>query len=140
MSAKYSTSPTLHLAIADSPSYRRGQWLFHLLLGLAAFDLATGGYPLFWVLLPLLPISCYLCRRQPQVGSLLVWNRGRWLLRCAGVEYPIELRRGHCLPWFTFVGWRYLDGRHGVLLLFSDSASGRELRRLRVRLRLQHGV
>ena len=140
MSAKYSTSPTLHLAIADSPGYRRGQWLFHLILGLAAFDLATGGYPLCWLVLPLLPLSCYRYRRQPLVGAMLVWNRGRWALRCVAVEYPIEIERGHCLPWCTFLGWRYLDGGRGALLLFSDSASREELRRLRVRLQLRHGV
>lgn len=140
MSVKYSTSPTLHLAIADSPRYRHCQWLFHLLLGLAALDLAFGGYPFCGLLLPLLPVSCYLHRRQPLVGAILVWHLGQWSLRQAGSECPIEVRRGHCLPWLTCVRWHCPSGKPGVLLLFSDSASRNELRRLRVRLRLQHGV
>ncbi|RLQ21491.1 hypothetical protein DWB85_12075 [Seongchinamella sediminis] len=73
-------------------------------------------------------------------GAVLVWNMGQWSLRQGGVERPIEVVRGHCLPWLTCLGWRSRAGGSGILLLFGDSASRQELRRLRVRLRLQGGV
>ena len=145
MSAKYSTSPTLHLAINESAHYRYCQLGFHLGLLLSLLQLALGGFPVCWALLPLIPLSCYLHRRQRQAGLTLCWQQGRWsLLTDAGRE-TIELQRGHCLPWVTFVQWRPAEGRPAEgrvdrAWLFSDSCPRSQLRRLRVRLRLERVI
>lgn len=140
MSARYSTSPTLHLTIADSSRYRYCQWLGCLTMMLAVINVACRGYPFFWLLLPLLPIACYLNRRQPLAGAELGWQQGQWSLQADGERQLIDLQRGHCLPWVTYLAWRDQVGGRGSLFLFSDSASHQQLRRLRVRLRLQRGI
>jgi len=107
---------------------------------LAVINVACRGYPFFWLLLPLLSIACYLNRRQPLAGAELVWQQGQWSLQADGERQLIDLQRGHCLPWVTYLAWRDQVGGRGSLFLFSDSASHQQLRRLRVRLRLQRGI
>lgn len=141
MSTRYSISPTLHLAIAESRAYRRCQCLFYAAVMLALWELGRGGY-LQQAILATPLILLYLQARwqQPFVGCVIHWRSGEWVLECGSERESIQLLRGHCLPWITFFTWRYESGVCGQAWLFNDSASREELRRLRVRLRLERGV
>ena len=140
MSARYSTSPTLHLAIAESANYRRCQHLLHLALLAALCLLSRGGYPLFVLAMPLVLLSWQHCRQQAQAGWEILWQRGQWRLRAGGYEGEIHIERGHCLPWLTYIQWRDAGGARGRAWLFADCCERQQLRRLRVRLQLQRGV
>jgi hypothetical protein len=78
-----------------------------------------------------------LCR-QPMVGMVVHWRRGRWFLQCGEAESSICLHTSSRIsPLGIYLCWTDdTGGRHGVWL-FSDSAPQDQLRRLRVRLALE---
>lgn len=141
MSAKYSISPTLYLKTAESHLYMRCQGLLIAAVALALFELMLGGYYLLVMVLG----TCLLCFlrfswQQRPVGAVIRWQQGEWTLESGGQVLSIALRRGHCLPWLTFVAWQAEPGKKGQVWLFNDSAPYHDLRRLRVRLRIERGV
>lgn len=141
MSKKFSTSPTLHLTIAESSLHECVRYLFIVAVVLALWELARGGYPIVvvsWT--PMLALLLWRSRRQRHIGVVIRWRRGEWTIESDGQLVPVDLRRAHCLPWLTFMAWQSASGKLGQAWLFNDSAPPCDLRRLRVRLRLERGV
>ena len=140
MSARYSSSPTLHLAIADSRQYR----CLLVALALAAlsslFLLYLRGYP---ELVPaLLPLAAYSLRRlddQVPRECFLYWRQGTWWLERDKVTSQVEVHpRSACLPWVTCLVYTPVPRGHSRRVwIFADSCDRQSLRRLRVRLTLQ---
>ncbi len=154
MSATYSTSPELHLPIAES-RYPRLLAAIFLCLQLAGLGLLARSEAWLWMLavsglLALLLAPCggllltasSFTRRadRPAAPRSLHWRQGRWWLESAGHRRGIVPLRWHCLPWCTYLAWREDGGGRGEVWLFQDSAPRDDLRRLRVRLTLQRGV
>jgi len=141
LSAKFSTSPTLHLQIADSGICRllHHAYLFLLLSSLVL--LCVRGYPLLAVAgVILLPAFGFQLYRQPMAGATLRWAGGRWTLERNGEVVEITPDAASRLtPWVICFCWRQA-GRRQQVWLFADSASARALRRLRVRLNLEGGA
>ena len=139
MSARYSTSPTLHLRIGESKilKYLRLALLLAVLCSL--FLVYLDGYPL--LVLGLSPFVLWLgwqFRTQPFCGALLCCHEGHWSLDCGGGAQPVKLdQRGVCLPWVIYLPLRGIERRRQGLWLFADSASQQDLRLLRVRLALE---
>ena len=139
MSARYSTSPTLHLRIGES---RLRLALYRALCVICAYALwllYARGYAVVVVLLAL--VVAYLLwelRRDPLVGAELRWSQGRWTLERAGLQRMIVLsRRSTATPWVIYLAFADQPaGRGGHLWLYADCASRAQLRRLRVRLTL----
>jgi Membrane-bound toxin component of toxin-antitoxin system len=139
LSAKYSTSPSLRLQIADS---RFCRWLQLGLFAacLCALGLVAGdGRPELAFLL-LVPLFCSLPRLvgQPLAGATLAWRDGRWSLDRGCGQEPVILARGcRATPLSIYIRWQGINGERGDLWLFPDSGLADELRKLRVRLRLE---
>lgn len=139
MSARYSTSPALRLRIAESRICRWLQ-LGHFAACLFALGLiARDGRPeLAFVLL--VPLFCSLPRLcgQAHAGSTLAWRNGRWSLDRGSGQEPVVLAPAcRATPLAIYIRWQAITGESGDLWLFRDSALADELRKLRVRLRLE---
>ena len=141
MSARFSTSPELHLEIAESRVHARLLLGASLAVLCALVALVLRGHVLLACLL--LPWALFLllrARRDSLAGAVLAWRQGRWCLYRGRAAVALEmLPASVSLPWLIYLVWRESAG--GVrrrAWLFSDSASRDGLRRLRVRLRLQH--
>lgn len=140
MSGKYSTSPALHLPIAESRSLRHLQNLLLAALALASLETALRGY--HWLalilLLALIPSRAGM-RRQASAGTCISWRAGQWAVSGPHGSGTITLLRWHRLPWVTYIAWSGPGRRRARAWLFVDSAPRQQLRRLRVRLALQRG-
>ena len=140
MSARYSNSPALHLAIAESALCAGYLRLLALLCCAALWLLFSGGYQGLACGL-ILPCSVLWyggwSTRVPRCR--LLWRSGQWLLSDRAGERPIELQAIPIgLTWLLHLRWReHLSGRHGNLWLFADSLPREQFRQLRVRLNLQ---
>jgi len=141
LSARYSTSPALHLRIAES---RIQRYLCALYLLIYVLGLAWVWYVCrtAWVLGALLVVlaTAFRYRRQALAGSSIGWRAGQWWHESDCGREAIFPIRWHCLPWVTFLAWRDGAGRSISLWLFADSADREMLRRLRVRLALERRV
>ena len=107
MSPRSSTSPKLHLPIAESRRARYLQ-LGVFLAALAAIAvIALEGRAALAALLAI-PLFCSLPKLigQPQIGCVLAWRAGRWSLdRGAGFQ-AITLAAGcRVTPWVVIVCW-----------------------------------
>jgi hypothetical protein len=113
-------------------------------LGIAALAvlllLHLRGYTLLAFLL--LPCAAYLLwrvRLDSLAGGELIWRQGHWRLRQGCREAAVELLpASRALPGVIYLVWREASpGGRRRAWLFRDSAQRDQLRRLRVRLRLQ---
>lgn len=139
MSARYSISPGLHLRIGES---RHRALLYATLCVIALCALAAiwvRGYALTaLLLLPVVLVLLWRIRRDPVVGSELVYQQGLWYL-CSGASCcRITLtKRSTSTPGVIYIAFaKQPSGRMGHIWLFSDSSSAQALRRLRVRVTL----
>lgn len=141
MSARYSRSPTLRLRIARS-TVATCLVVVHLLLAvIAVIEVSWRGYPQVALLLAMLSVFSGARAHYRMVAVTgLAWQGGEWTVDYAGLERPVTLRSGLCLPWVTWLQWHEAEGRVRHLFLFNDSAPRDALRRLRVRLQLQRRV
>ncbi len=74
---------------------------------------------------------------QPAVGHVICWRQGRWLLDRGKGDEPVQLAgTSLAAPMAIHFCWQ-LGGEQGSLWLFQDSGAAAELRKLRVRLRLE---
>ncbi|HEY6131439.1 MAG TPA: protein YgfX [Halioglobus sp.] len=141
MSARYSTSPALELKIGKS-RLRALLYAASCLVNIYTLWLLSvrGHIPL--AVLLMFPVTCLLwrLRRDPMEGLELRWQRGTWTLEHAGVRRVIApTARSAVTPWVIYLPFSDLSaGSRGYLWLFVDSLSTVQLRRLRVRLTLQH--
>lgn len=138
MSAKFSTSPSLRLRIAESQTCFRLQ-LAMFVAGLCAVTvIALEGRPQLASLL-FMVLFCSLPRLmgQPAVGQVISWRQGHWLLDRGSGDEPVKLAAASvATPLAIHFCWQ--AGReHGRLWLFQDSGDAAELRKLRVRLGLE---
>jgi len=139
LSARYSNSPALRLQAGKSP-LRAALCGGLCLLGVyALWGVYTRGYP--WLAMLLAPgVTGLLWRlgRDPVAGVELCWHRGVWTLERGGVRRPIAVtRRSTATPWVICLAFSDLSGASGGhLWIYSDSVSGEQWRRLRVRLTL----
>jgi len=104
------------------------------------YRLHLRGYSLLALsLLPVAGLGCWRLALEPMSGATLCWQRGQWLIERGSSSVAIAIHRGSSsLPWLIYLAWTELPtGRKGKLWLFADSASAGELRRLRVRLKLE---
>jgi hypothetical protein len=126
LSARYSSSPALHLRIGESRLRSTLYYALCLACVYALWLVFTRGYVVLVVLL------------IPLVAVELCWRQGRWTLERAGVHRVIvPTRRSTATPWVIYLAFSDLSaGRGGYLWLYADSASKDQLRRLRVRLTL----
>lgn len=139
MSARYSTSFTLRLPIAESRICAALQAGFSVCCFLALVLISGRGYPWLAVLLSL-PIMTLLpvLNRQPLVGAVVHWRRGNWSIERGGVEMAISLHpSSRVSPFAVFLCWCSESGVKDSVWLFADSAPADQQRRLRVRLALQ---
>ncbi len=138
MSARYSTSPTLRLRIAESPTRRIAAALLVVAFTAAVLHTALYGYPWLALALLTLQIGVLIRARQFDVeGAVLAWNAGRWTLEQGSHCRSIALQRAHCLPWVTYLCWREDNGLNRQLWFFADASDRHQLRRLRVRLTIE---
>ena len=139
MSARYSSSPALHLRIGESWLRTALYYTFCLICVYALWLIFTRGYVVLVVLLILLVTGLlWHLRCDPLVGVELRWCRDRWTLERAGVQRVIvPTRRCTATPWVIYLAFSDQSAGHGGhLWLYADSASRDQLRRLRVRLTL----
>ena len=141
MSTRYSTSPSLLLTAGSSGIRRYLHGLLCLCTAAALSLLYQRGYPLLTVLL-LLPSGLILMHLGQDVtaGATLRWAGGQWSVQSGeSIRRVRILPSSCCLPWLIHVAWcEQLCSARGALWLFCDCAPADELRRLRVRLRLEH--
>jgi len=140
LSARFSNSPALHLTIGKS-RVRHGLYgVFCLVNAYTLWLLYSSGYLLLvYLLTPPVAVLLWRLRRDPLCGAELRWRQGLWTLEQGPAQLAISLgRRSTALPWVIYVDCRDPASGNGKgIWLFVDSASGRELRQLRVRLSLQ---
>ena len=140
MSAKYSTSHTLDLTIAESR--------IHFILQVALCTCVLAALLLLWVAgrtvlaaLLLLPAGWLLWHLHfaSMSAPLIRWRQGVWTLQREGCARPVRISpRSTVMPWVIYLAWCELPaGPRGCVWLFADSAPPQQLRRLRVRLSLQ---
>lgn len=139
MSNRYSLSPKLRLRIAESSQRRLGFFallLFYLTTTVLCISRGYPGLALFCAVTG----ACVLhgLARSRWVGAQLTWSHGVWSVESQGLRHNVEvLPHSLALPWVIYLVLRVQpQGRRECLWLFSDSAATRELRKLRVRLRL----
>lgn len=140
MSARYSNSPSLRLAIGNSRIHRLLHGLLCLLCAFALYRLSQRGYPLLTLLL--LPAAILCCRqlaRQRLAGAHINWHRGEWRLERGASSSHLNIHPGStCLPWVIYLAWiESATARRSSVFLFPDSAPTEQLRGLRVRLALE---
>jgi hypothetical protein len=140
LSARYSNSPSLRLAIGNSRALRLLHGLFCLLCAFTLYRLSQRGYPLLALLL--LPAAILCCRqlaRQRHAGARINWHRGEWTLEQGANSSHLNIHPGStCLPWVVYLAWvESATARRSSVFLFPDSAPAEQLRGLRVRLALE---
>lgn len=139
MSARYSTSPALHLRIGESRLRVALYSALCLVCVYALWLLYARGYVVVVATLALyVAYLLWSLRRDPAVGVELRWNQGRWTLENAGVQRVIAPgRRSTATPWAIYLAFTDQPaGPGGHLWIYADCASRAQLRRLRVRLTL----
>jgi hypothetical protein len=99
-----------------------------------------GHAQLAFALLPVVAILAPALRRDTLTGGALCWHQGQWSLWRGREQQLIAVSpRSTCLPGLVYLAWRELPaGRQRYGWIFSDCAPAGQLRRLRVRLALQH--
>ena len=140
MSTRYSTSPSLHLAVANSSIHKALHCLLCLLTIYSLYLLTRRGYPLLaLLLLPAATACCWRLARQRLVGTCIRWQQGIWTVEQASGCRSVSIHRSStCLPWIIYLAWIEPDSaRRGSVFLLPDSASDEQLRGLRVRLTLE---
>lgn len=141
MSAQYSNSPALRLNIASS-RLRDGAVLLvgGGALGAVYLLWQQGHAQLAFALLPVVAVLAPALRRDTLTGCALCWHQGQWSLWRGREQQLIAVSpRSACLPGLVYLAWRELPaGRQRYGWIFSDCAPAGQLRRLRVRLALQH--
>ncbi len=139
MSARFSTSPTLRLPIARSRICALWQGAFTATLFTACILLVLRGYP--WLALGLGAVLAWQLPalfRQPMVGTVVRWQRGRWLVERKGEVVEVSLHPScRVSPLGVHLCWRGEKGVRESVWLFPDSGPAQQLRRLRVRLTLE---
>ena len=139
MSAKYSTSPGLHLRIGES-RHRASLYAALCVITLCALAaIYARGYALMTVML--LPVALALLwqmRRAPMVGAELTYQQGLWHLQSGATRCRITpTKRSTSAGAVIYLAFsEQPSGRAGHIWLFRDSSSAQALRRLRVRLTL----
>ena len=140
MSARYYSSPALHLKIGKSPLRSTLYKALCLIIVIGLWLLYARGYGLL-VLVLSLPVATVLWRlkKDPMQGLELRWRQGGWTLEREGVLQLIALgKRGICTPWVICLAVTDLTvGRSCRLWLYADSVPGEQLRGLRARLTLE---
>ena len=143
MSARYSTSPSLHLTTGKS---RIRDLLFGALCLCtlyALFLLYARGYavPVF-LFLPLVVLLLWHLRGAAMPAVEVCWRQGVWTVTRGGRSRVVRISgRSTCLPWVIYLAWSELPaGRAGFVWLFADSAQRQQLRRLRGRLSLERSL
>lgn len=139
MSARYATSPALHLKIGESGLRRALYVALWLVILYALCSVYARGYALLVVSLSIIAFgSLWLLRRNPMRGAELCWRDNRWTLERDGVIREISLsRRSTVLPWFVYLAFTDIaEGSAGHIWVYADSVPKPQLRRLRVRLTL----
>ncbi len=139
-SVRFSTTPALRLEIG------RSRW--HGFFGLAC--LASAVYSLclvasrghLIVAIVLVPIAAVILAgacRDGLVGKVLIGDGAGWSLDDGNDDIPVQVHRASvALPWCIYlVLVDLVSGRRQRGFLFPDCASRDQLRRLRVRLRVQ---
>jgi hypothetical protein len=139
LSARYSSSPAIHLRVGDSRLRAVLHGALCLVCVYALWLLCARGNVVIVVLLAL--YVTYLLshlRCDPALGVELRWRQGLWTLEHAGVQRMIlPTRRSTITPWVIYLAFSDLQaGPGGHLWLYVDSACSEQLRRLRVRLTL----
>lgn len=140
MSARYSTSPALHLKIGES---RLRALLYTALCFVCVYVLwllYARGYVIVVVMLtPLVTYLLWAQRRDPMAGAELRWSQGQWTLEQAGLRRVIiPGKRSTATPWVIYMAFTVQPvSATGHLWLFVDCAAAAQLRRLRVRLTLE---
>jgi hypothetical protein len=139
LSARLSSSPTLHLKIGESRLRAALCGALCLICFYALWLLYVRGYVFLVFPLALLVTGLLwrLCR-DSTVGIELRWHQGLWTLEHAGVQRVIcPTRRSTATPWVIYLAFTDQPvGPGGHLWLYVDCASTAQLRRLRVRLTL----
>ncbi len=137
---RYSTSRSL--CLTPRPSRQRLYWVLalSLALALAIFQIYIKGYSILAVALA--AGSLVLLWRgtpDPMAGARLKWESGEWFLRHRGRQTSVVLLPGSVrLPWLVYAEFRETHARRRwQFLLFADSVSAEEMRRLRRRLILE---
>lgn len=141
MSARYSSSPTLHLRIGSSRLRTALYAALCLVVTVALWLLYAQGYGVFvLVLSPPATTLLWRLRKDPTEDLELRWRQGTWTLERNGVQRAIALgKRSISTPWVIYLATTDLSvGRRGHLWLYADSVPSQQIRGLRVRLTLQH--
>ncbi|MBE9538337.1 MAG: hypothetical protein IMF06_04595 [Proteobacteria bacterium] len=139
---RYSSSPSRSLRV--KPSRRRIYFIIVLgaALALANYLLYVQGYPLLSAQLTLVSIVLlWWATADPMAGSTLKWEGGEWYIRHRGRQTSVVLLPGAVrLPWLVYAAFRETHAKQRwAFLLFSDSATVEQMRRLRCRLILEQG-
>jgi len=139
---RYSTSPSHRLTVRPS----RQRLYYIIALGVALmfsnFHIYEKGYPILAVALTLLSIAVlWRAAPDPMAGAILKWESGEWFLRHGGRQTSVLLLPGAVrLPWLVYAAFRETHAKQRwAFMLFGDSASAEEIRRLRCRLILEQG-
>ncbi|PLW68005.1 hypothetical protein C0039_14355 [Pseudohalioglobus lutimaris] len=110
-------------------------------MGAALFYLLWAGHTgVAALVLAAILVAHYLPAKQRLTGAVVCWDKGRWALQNGSEAVEMHLQRAHCLSWLTFAQWRQADGTILRLWLLNGDSERDQLRRLRVRLRLERGV
>jgi hypothetical protein len=140
LSARFSISHGLHLKIDES----RVHVVLIVGVGIAALASLSLLHLRGHTLLAFLLLPCAVClvwrlRLDSLAGAELIWRQGCWLVRRGCREVAVELLpASRAVPGGIYLVWREGPrGRRRRAWLFQDSAQRDQLRRLRVRLRLQ---
>jgi hypothetical protein len=139
LSARYVTSPALHLKIGESGSRGALYGALCLVIVYALCSVYARGYAFLAISLSIIAFGLLgLLRRNPMHGAELCWREGRWTLERDGVIREISPSRSStALPWFVYIAFTDIAaGSAGHIWLYADSVPKRQLRRLRVRLTL----
>ncbi len=140
MSARYCTSPTLHLRLGESRLRSALYCALCLVCAYALWLIHARGYEAVVVCLSLLVTHLlWGLRRNPLVGAQLRWGQGRWTLEHAGeLRLIAPERRSTTTPWvICLVFTDQPAGPGGHLWLYADCVCAAQWRRLRVRLTLE---
>jgi hypothetical protein len=140
LSARYSNSPSLRLAVARSSIYRGLHGLLCLFVVFSLIRVYQRGYPvLALTLLPLATLGCWRLAQQRLAGALICWSKGEWTIEAGENCVPVKLARSStCLHGVIYLAWEQgVDTGRGSVFLFTDSAPAQDLRRLRVRITLE---
>lgn len=139
MSARYSSSPALHLTIGKSRLRALLYGALCLVTVYALWSIYTRGYAaLCFLFAAPAAVLLWRLRCDSMLGGELCWQQGDWTLLHGTRRRTITLtRRSTATPWVIYLAFTELPtGRGGQLWLYADSVPTEQLRRLRVRLTL----